>query len=98
MFESYADGLPRAAAEVIEDEDAGGHGAVGDAGSGEQAEPDEYSETAHHAMRDQDTPELPMPSREAEEATRRADTRRAIVFGVVMATIQMGILLYFLYS
>ena len=31
------------------------------------------------------------------EATRIRRTRRAVIFGVVMATVEMGILLYFLY-
>ena len=35
--------------------------------------------------------------RHAEERTRRRDLRRALAFGVIMATIQMGILLYFMY-
>ena len=34
---------------------------------------------------------------ETEERQRRRDTRRALAFGIVMATIQMGILLYFMY-
>jgi hypothetical protein len=32
-----------------------------------------------------------------EDRQRRRDLRRALVFGVVMATVQMGILLYFVY-
>jgi hypothetical protein len=31
------------------------------------------------------------------EATRIRRTRRAVIFGVVMATAEMGILLYFMY-
>jgi len=32
-----------------------------------------------------------------EDRQRRKDLRRALVFGVLMATVQMGILLYFMY-
>ncbi len=38
-----------------------------------------------------------VPDLRAEDNQRRRDTRRAMTFGVVMATIQMGILLYFMY-
>ncbi|HET9426149.1 MAG TPA: hypothetical protein VFO55_12345 [Gemmatimonadaceae bacterium] len=48
-------------------------------------------------MKDQDPVEVPRDTREAEERQRRRDLRRAIAFGVIMATIQMGILLYFMY-
>jgi hypothetical protein len=34
---------------------------------------------------------------ELEERQRRRDVRRAVVFGILMATVQMGILLYFVY-
>ena len=45
---------------------------------------------------DDDLPEVPSePEREA--AQRRRDLWRALTFGVVMATIQMAILLYFMY-
>jgi hypothetical protein len=46
-------------------------------------------------MKNDDAPEV--PDIEAEERQRRRYTRRALTFGVVMATIQMGILLYFMY-
>ena len=46
-------------------------------------------------MRNDDHPEA--PDLEAQERQRRRDTRRALAFGIVMATIQMGILLYFMY-
>jgi hypothetical protein len=36
-----------------------------------------------------------VPDREKEEAVRRKDMRRALTFGVVMATLQMAVLLYF---
>jgi hypothetical protein len=39
----------------------------------------------------------PADPRIEQESQRRRDTRRAIAFGVVMATLQMGILLYFMY-
>ena len=38
-----------------------------------------------------------VPNVEVQERQRRRDLRRALTFGVVMATIQMGILLYFMY-
>ena len=38
-----------------------------------------------------------VPGPQSEEAQRRRDLRRAVTFGVVMATLQMGILLYFMY-
>jgi hypothetical protein len=38
-----------------------------------------------------------VPDRHAEERQRRRDLRRALTFGVVMATIQMSILLYFMF-
>lgn len=38
-----------------------------------------------------------VPQAELEERQRRRDTRRAVTFGVIMATIQMGVLLYFGY-
>jgi hypothetical protein len=38
-----------------------------------------------------------VPGIEAEERQRRRDVRRALTFGIVMATIQMGVLLYFKY-
>jgi hypothetical protein len=46
-------------------------------------------------MKDHDRPEVPDP--EAVERQRRRDMRRALAFGVVMATIQMSALLYFMY-
>jgi hypothetical protein len=46
-------------------------------------------------MRNDDAQEA--PDVEAEERQRKRDTRRALTFGIVMATIQMGILLYFMY-
>ena len=46
-------------------------------------------------MKDDTHPQI--PDHEALERQRRRDTRRAVVFGVVMATIQMGVLLCFMY-
>ena len=46
-------------------------------------------------MKNDDRPEV--PGIETEERQRRVDTRRALTFGIVMATIQMGIILYFMY-
>jgi hypothetical protein len=40
-------------------------------------------------------PEVPSDP-EGEDAQRRRDLRRALTFGVVMATVQMAILLYFM--
>lgn len=34
---------------------------------------------------------------QSEEAVRRRDLRRALAFGVVMATIQMAVLLFFVF-
>lgn len=48
-------------------------------------------------MKDDNLPEVPSDTRAAEERQRRRDLRRAVAFGVIMATIQMGILLYFMY-
>jgi hypothetical protein len=41
--------------------------------------------------------EVPATSPLADEAQRKRDLRRAIIFGVVMATIEMAVLLYFVY-
>jgi hypothetical protein len=38
-----------------------------------------------------------VPPAELEERQRRRDLRRAVVFGVLMASVQMGVLLYFMY-
>ena len=46
-------------------------------------------------MKDDDAHEV--PDLEAQERQRRRDMRRAFTFGIVMATIQMGILIYFMY-
>jgi hypothetical protein len=46
-------------------------------------------------MKDDDSREV--PNFETQERQRRRDLRRALTFGIVMATIQMGILLYFMY-
>ena len=46
-------------------------------------------------MKDDDIREV--PNAETLERQRRKDLRRALTFGIVMATIQMGILLYFMY-
>ena len=46
-------------------------------------------------MNDPERPE--MPDLETQERQRRRDLRRALTFGIVMATIQMGTLLYFMY-
>ena len=47
-------------------------------------------------MQHETGPEAP-PDRHQEERQRQRDTRRAIAFGVIMATLQMGVLLYFMY-
>ena len=46
-------------------------------------------------MRNDHPSEVPDPK--AEERQTRRDLRRALAFGIVMATIQMGVLLYFMY-
>ena len=46
-------------------------------------------------MKDDDPREV--PNFETQERQRRRDLRRALTFGIVMATIQMGTLLYFMY-
>jgi hypothetical protein len=46
-------------------------------------------------MISEDPRELPDP--EAQERQRRRDLRRSLTFGLVMATVQMGVLLYFMY-
>jgi len=46
-------------------------------------------------MRDDDRHDL--PDAETQERQRQRDLRRAFTFGIVMATIQMGVLLYFMY-
>ena len=46
-------------------------------------------------MKDDDRSEVPDTWR--DDGQERRDLRRALTFGVVMATIQMGILLYFMY-
>ena len=46
-------------------------------------------------MEDKDRGKVPDPGSEQRQQAR--DLRRALTFGVVMATLQMGILLYFLY-
>jgi hypothetical protein len=46
-------------------------------------------------MKDDDIREV--PNAESQERQRRRDLRRALTFGVGMATIQMGILLYFVF-
>ena len=48
-------------------------------------------------MNTDETTEVPEDPRVAAERQRRRDLRRAVAFGVIMATIQMGILLYFMY-
>jgi hypothetical protein len=48
-------------------------------------------------MKDDAQPEVPARDGETEERQRRRDTRRALIFGVTMATVQMGFLLYFMY-
>jgi hypothetical protein len=45
-------------------------------------------------MKSDDSREV--PKIETEERQRRRDVRLALTFGIVMATIQMGILLYFI--
>jgi hypothetical protein len=46
-------------------------------------------------MRNENPPEV--PDAEAQERQRRRDVRLAVAFGVLMATLQMGVLLYFMY-
>lgn len=46
-------------------------------------------------MTEPEQPQLPDP--ETQERQRRRNLRRALTFGIVMATIQMGTLLYFMY-
>jgi len=46
-------------------------------------------------MKNETAPEV--PPAEAQERQRRRDVRLAVTFGVVMATIQMGFLLYFMH-
>jgi hypothetical protein len=46
-------------------------------------------------MTQDDTSEAPDP--EAVERMRRGHMRRAVAFGIIMATIQMSVLLYFMY-
>lgn len=48
-------------------------------------------------MTQDSTPEAPESPAVAEAAQMRRNLRRAIIFGVVMATIEMGALLYFMY-
>lgn len=48
-------------------------------------------------MKDDERAEVPAKAGDAEEQQRRRDLRRALTFGVVMATAQLGILLYFMY-
>ena len=47
------------------------------------------------SMKDDDRRDI--PDLETQERQQRRDLRRALTFGVIMATIQMGILLYFMY-
>jgi len=42
-------------------------------------------------------PEVPESPAVAEDRRTRRNLRRAIAFGVVMATVEMGALLYFMY-
>jgi hypothetical protein len=46
-------------------------------------------------MKNEDPREV--PDVESQERQRQRDLRRALAFGIVMATCQMGILLYFMY-
>ena len=46
-------------------------------------------------MKGENHPEV--PDHQAVERQRQRDMRRAVAFGVVMATIQMSVLLYFMY-
>ena len=46
-------------------------------------------------MKNDDASEV--PDSEAEARQHRRDLRRALAFGIIMATIQMGVLLYFMY-
>jgi hypothetical protein len=45
-------------------------------------------------MKNETTPEVPEA---IDEDQRRRDLRRPFIFGVTLATIEMGILLYFMY-
>jgi hypothetical protein len=49
-----------------------------------------------HAYRETMTDDRENPRAQAQ-AQQRRDLRRALTFGIVMATVQMGILLYFMY-
>jgi hypothetical protein len=48
-------------------------------------------------MKTDPNPDLPEPPAVAEQRQMRRNLRRAVIFGVVMATIEMGALLYFMY-
>lgn len=49
-------------------------------------------------MKSDPNPVVPEPSNwVAEESRTKRTLRRAIVFGIVMATVEMGVLLYFMY-
>ena len=48
-------------------------------------------------MKTDSNPDLPEPPAVAEQRQMRRNLRRAVIFGVVMATIEMGALLYFMY-
>lgn len=48
-------------------------------------------------LRPMENDERPSPDPETVERLRRGHMRRALIFGFVMATIQMGALIYFMY-
>jgi hypothetical protein len=50
---------------------------------------------AVHSMKEPEPPKT--TDRETQERQRTRDLRRALGFGIVMASMQMGILLYFMY-
>ncbi len=48
-------------------------------------------------MKDDEASEVPMTPDKPAEHQQRRDLRRAVTFGVILATVEMGFLLYFMY-
>jgi hypothetical protein len=96
MRGACADRTPATRTDVVEDERSGSHRAIGRAcgSDAEECYPTDQNAT-HHSMKDDDQREV--PNFETQERQRRRDLRRALTFGIVMATIQMGVLLYLMY-